>query len=167
MIPKIAIRSAGIDDIKIIRNLALQIWPEAYKEILSAEQLDYMLNLFYSEFSLQQQMESGHHFIIITTDDVPMGFAAYQRLDEKEVVFKLHKIYVLTGSHGKGLGKALLKYVKEAVRAAGASKLRLDVNRYNKAKAFYEKLGFVVTGEKDTAIGEGYLMNDYVMELAW
>ena len=31
-------------------------------------------------------------------------------------------------------------------------------------KEFYEKLGFTVIKEEDIDIGNGYLMNDYVME---
>jgi hypothetical protein len=39
------------------------------------------------------------------------------------------------------------------------------VNRYNKARQFYEKMGFVVIGEEDIDIGNNYLMNDYIMEV--
>ncbi len=51
----------------------------------------------------------------------------------------------------------------EKVKALNAQILELDVNRDNKARLFYEKQGFVVYKEKDTDIGNGYMMNDYVM----
>ncbi|MEI9808163.1 MAG: hypothetical protein WDO16_09960 [Bacteroidota bacterium] len=38
------------------------------------------------------------------------------------------------------------------------------MNRSNNAKLFYEKIGFIVIREEDIDIGNGYLMNDYVME---
>jgi ribosomal protein S18 acetylase RimI-like enzyme len=40
----------------------------------------------------------------------------------------------------------------------------LNVNKYNKAKFFYEKLGFVISKEEVIDIGNGYVMDDYVME---
>jgi ribosomal protein S18 acetylase RimI-like enzyme len=45
-----------------------------------------------------------------------------------------------------------------------AKALQLQVNRFNKAKEFYEKLGFTVIKTADFDIGNGYFMNDYVME---
>jgi len=51
-----------------------------------------------------------------------------------------------------------------AMKIKGASSLQLNVNRNNNAKVFYEKIGFAVIKEEDIDIGNGYLMNDYVME---
>lgn len=45
-----------------------------------------------------------------------------------------------------------------------ATVLELNVNRQNKARIFYEKFGFVIVEEKDIPIGNGYFMNDYVMQ---
>jgi ribosomal protein S18 acetylase RimI-like enzyme len=42
--------------------------------------------------------------------------------------------------------------------------IELQVNRHNKAKDFYTKIGFTIKEEKDFDIGNGYFMNDYVME---
>jgi ribosomal protein S18 acetylase RimI-like enzyme len=46
----------------------------------------------------------------------------------------------------------------------GASILELNVNRSNNAVTFYQKFGFTTTSEVDLPIGEGYFMNDYVMQ---
>jgi len=43
------------------------------------------------------------------------------------------------------------------------NKLLLNVNRQNKARFFYEKLGFKIAYSEDIEIGNGYLMNDFVM----
>ena len=40
----------------------------------------------------------------------------------------------------------------------------LNVNRYNKATDFYIKLGFEISYEEDIDIGNGFLMEDYVMK---
>ena len=81
------------------------------------------------------------------------------------LLYKLHKIYALPDQQGKGIGKFIINYISGEIKPIGATALQLNVNRYNKAKGFYEKLGFKVIGEEDIDIGNGYLMNDYIMEL--
>jgi GNAT superfamily N-acetyltransferase len=175
MDPTLSIRFADLEDINTIGFLAQQIWPKAYQEILSPAQLRYMLNLFYSPVSLKRQMvEDKHTFLIAEEDEDPMGFASWSAIPGPGVggsdavgtgVFKLHKLYVLPGRQGKGLGKAILEFILEGIRPQGATALRLNVNRHNKARQFYEKMGFSVIGEEDVDIGNGHFMNDYIMEL--
>ncbi len=159
----IIIREATEKDIPLINQLAHTIWTFTYKEILSPAQLDYMLGLIYSEASLQKQFSEGHNFLIVEEDKKPVAFADYSLL--KDAVYKLNKIYVLQNLQGKGIGKLLLENVVKRVKAKYATALLLNVNRYNKAKQFYERLGFTVISEEDIDIGEGYFMNDYIMSL--
>lgn len=155
------IRAATIDDLPTIEKLARDIWPGTYGHILSAGQLEYMLQLIYSQTSLERQLlQEQHHFLLVEWEGKPVGFADYSIYAPG--VYKLHKIYVHERMQGKGVGKALIEYVMEKVKG---HRLRLNVNRHNKARYFYEKLGFVVTGEEDIDIGNGYFMNDYVMEI--
>jgi GNAT superfamily N-acetyltransferase len=73
-------------------------------------------------------------------------------------------LYVLQGQQGKGLGRSMLQFIFGVIGPEGAQVLRLNVNRFNKARQFYEKLGFRVIGEEDVAIGNDYFMIDYIME---
>jgi len=160
----IAIRFAGPEDIPVIGFLAQQIWPVTYTDILPAEQLEYMLHLFYSPGSLLKQMkEQAHDFLIVEEEEEPIGFASYSATDQPGI-FKLHKIYVLPGRQGKGLGKLIVDFIVEQIKTREATALQLNVNRFNKARSFYEKLGFRVIREEDIDIGQHYFMNDYVME---
>jgi GNAT superfamily N-acetyltransferase len=164
MEPSISFRFADLDDINTIGFLAQQIWPVTYGHILSSDQLDYMLKLFYSPASLRKQMtEDKQRFLMVEEGDDAVGFASWSPSEEPGV-FKLHKLYVLTGRQGKGRGKAMLDFIFDDIRAQGAKVLRLNVNRHNKARQFYEKMGFSVVREEDLAIGNDYFMNDYVME---
>ncbi len=158
----IIIREATKKDVVIIHELAHKIWPSAYGKILSAIQLKYMLQLIYSETSLQKQFEQGHHFLIVEEGKEPVAFADYNHL--KNDVYKLQKIYVLPNQQGKSIGTLLINEVIKRAKQNGATVLLLNVNRHNKAKQFYEHLGFKIIGEEDIDIGEGYFMNDYVME---
>ncbi|MCZ2459249.1 MAG: GNAT family N-acetyltransferase [Chitinophagales bacterium] len=156
------IREATVNDIALIRELTSRVWPQTYAAILSDKQIDYMLDMMYSEPSLKKQMEEGAQFIIAYYDQEPVGFASYQQTGPE--VFKLHKIYVLLSQQGKGVGKFIINYITDKIKAQNAKALQLQVNRFNKAKDFYEKLGFVILYEADFDIGNGFFMNDYVME---
>ena len=124
-----------------------------------------MLNLFYNPASLRRQMIDEHQqFLILEQGEEAIGFASWAPADETGV-FKLHKLYVLPGQQGKGLGRMILDYVFNDIRPAGGKKLRLNVNRYNKARQFYERMGFVVIGEEDVPVGNNVFMNDYIMEV--
>jgi diamine N-acetyltransferase len=159
------IRPADLDDINTIGFLAQQIWPDTYGDILSAEQLKYMLKLIYSPRALRRQMvNEQQQFLIMERDEEPIGFASWSATPTTGV-FKLHKLYVLPGRQGKGLGRTLLQFIYDAIRPEGARRLRLNVNRNNKAREFYERMGFTVIGEEDIDIGHGYFMNDYIMEI--
>jgi ribosomal protein S18 acetylase RimI-like enzyme len=156
------IKIATSENIPLIRELTFKIWPQTYAAILSQEQIDYMLDMMYSESSLQKQMNEGSQFIIVYDNEEPVGFAAY--LSKELSIFKLDKIYILPSQQGKGTGKFVIDYIINDIKQKKAKSLQLQVNRYNKARSFYEKLGFVVIDEKDFDIGNGYFMNDYVME---
>ena len=156
------LRRAYEKDIPLIRDLTMKIWPQAYSTILSATQIDYMLDMMYSESSLQKQMKENHEFIIVNDGTEPVGFASFSL--QEPGVYKLHKIYVMPKNQGKGTGKFVINEILKAIIIKGGKALQLNVNRNNRAKEFYEKLGFNVIREEDNDIGNGYLMNDYVME---
>ena len=149
-----------------IRRIAELTWPAAYGHILSADQLQYMLGLFYSDEALYRQMTMyNHRFILLADHDRYAGFASYSLLTEDDPErYRLHKLYVLPDTQGKGAGRFLLEHLMQDIRDKQAKYLELNVNRHNKARLFYEKQGFVVLREEDIAIGNGYWMNDYVME---
>jgi diamine N-acetyltransferase len=160
-----SIRPAELEDINTIGFLAQQIWPDTYGKIISPEQMYYMIGLFYSPASLRRQIVEDHHrFIIVEQDEEAIGFASWSEMADPGL-YKLHKLYVLPGIQGRGLGRAVLQFIYDAIRPEGATGLRLNVNRYNKARQFYERVGFSVVGEEDVDIGNGYFMNDYIMEI--
>lgn len=160
--PVLTIRYATKNDVTLIRTLAHQTWPQSYKEILSGGQINYMLKAMYSEAALLKQMSEGHQFIVVYNNAIPVGFASFDEM--APTVFKLHKIYMLPNQQGRGLGKFTIQQIIADIHPRGATALRLNVNRHNKAKSFYEKLGFVIIKEEKIDIGNGYVMDDFVME---
>lgn len=158
----LSLRRAIEKDIPLIRELSYKIWPHTYSAIISAEQIEYMLKLMYSEDALLGQMKEKHEFIIVNDGKEPVGFASFSLLEPG--IYKLHKIYVMPQNQGRGTGKFVISELLKAIHRKGGTTLRLNVNRNNKAKEFYEKLGFTVINEEDIDIGNGYFMKDYVME---
>lgn len=148
----------------IIKELAYIIWPVAYGEILSKEQLDYMLDLIYTIESLEKQVDKKHVFLLVEDDNQFIGFASYELNFENSNKTKIQKLYVLPEIQGKGIGKNLINYIKQIAIDNKNSGLILNVNRFNKAKEFYLNYGFEITKEIKIDIGNNYIMDDYIME---
>ena len=158
------IRKASIDDIPVIRALATVVFPDTYSEILSLEQIDYMMDWMYSANSLHRQMtEEGHIYYLVYQEGRAVGYLSIQ--PEGEHIFHLQKLYILPTYQGMNLGRLLfeqaIKVIKELHPAP--CQMRLNVNRNNKALTFYEKMGMTKVDEGDYPIGNGYFMNDYIM----
>ena len=153
---------AGREHIPLIRKIVDETWPPTYGSIISGTQINYMIDLFYSNAALEKQFRSGHQFLLAMEEEQALGFAGFEFNNEPHTA-KLHKLYVLPNTQGKGIGHVLLDAVVNAAIAAKQSSLILNVNRHNKAFDFYEQHGFRILKEEDIDIGSGYFMNDYVM----
>lgn len=158
----LTIRNASASDSATIRAIAAGTWPTAYGHIISAEQIAYMLDMMYSDASLHEQMQKGHRFYLALLDEVPIGFASISQEDWQSC--KLNKLYVLPTTQKTGAGRALLDHSISYARETGATTLFLQVNKHNVAKGFYEKMGFTISKEIKLDIGNGFFMDDYIME---
>jgi len=159
----LSIKIASLGDIPLIRKLTYQVWPQTYADKLSPEQIEFMLEMMYSEASLKKQIaEEGCSFIIVYDDMEPIGFASFAEIAPK--IFKIHKIYVLISKQGNGVGRFVMDHIMHQIQKQGAVALQLQVKKDNKAKLFYDKLGFIVIKEIKLDIGKGFFMDDYVME---
>lgn len=160
------IRSLEIDELTIVADLAYRIWPSTFAEILSPEQLTYMLNWMYSEEALRSQFLNGNVFFVMEIEGIPIGFmgieAHYPRPDQ----MKVHKLYVLPEVQGGGAGRKFIEKALEIALGKGIKELTLNVNRFNRAVDFYLRMGFLIEKQEDIDIGNGYLMEDYVMTLS-
>ena len=161
----INIEIADEKDIKIIREIVEITWPIAYGEIISVDQINYMIKLFYSDESILEQMNVKNHcFILAKINNEILGFASYELNYQNSSKTRIHKIYVLPKAQGKNIGKSMINYISEMAILKGNNILNLNVNRFNNAVNFYEKLNFTKTKTEDIDIGNGYLMEDFVME---
>ena len=156
---------AGQKHIPTIADIAERTWAKTYTEILSSEQIRFMLDAMYSGPALAEAMRiNTQKFLILKDNGLEQGFVSFAVPEKSPGMCKIHKLYVLPDNQGKGYGRMLIEEVKKRGQAAGATMLELNVNRYNPARYFYEKLGFQIAREEDIPIGP-YWMNDYVMRL--
>jgi GNAT superfamily N-acetyltransferase len=158
-----SIKHATTDDVHTIIDIAEKTWWVAYPPILEEEQISFMLNEIYTADKISNQIKNNiQTYLLLLEDDQPVAFASFSPREEDADIYKLHKLYCLPVTQGKGYGKVLIEAVIGEVLKAGKSTLDLNVNRYNKAKSFYEKMGFHEAYQEDIPIGP-YFMNDYVM----
>jgi len=160
----IKISIANSSDFKTIREITYTTWPGTYGAILSKEQLEYMLEKFYSDATLSDNLiHNNHHFLLAKENENCLGFASYEPNYLGEKIVRLHKIYLLPESQGKGAGKLLISEIEKIGRQLNQNSISLNVNRFNKAFDFYTKLGFECIGEEDVELDYGYLMEDFKM----
>lgn len=147
-----------------ITELAAIIWPPAFKEILTEEQSKFMLEWMYKTETLEQQVEKGHLFYIAKDEGANIGFVGLQPDFPEKGKLRIHKIYLSQNCQGKQIGKWMMDQVIELAKGMSLDFLHLNVNRYNNATEFYKKAGFEILFSEDIDIGDGFFMNDYVME---
>lgn len=163
----LTIRTIGSSELHLVTELSAQIWPISYKEIITQEQIKYMLNTMYSQQALEQNQSDGHVFLIAELDGKPVGYAGYQPHYPRLDFSKLHKLYVLPETQHSGVGGALFNEVVRFSKNQHCNHLILQVNKHNPALQFYYKKGMYIQEEAVFDIGHGFVMDDYIMRLDW
>lgn len=155
---------ATLENIPLIQEIAEKSWRSHYPGIISHEQIEYMLNLMYSESELKKHFESSnYHYYLIGDEEHFLGIMGFENHYENNTT-KLHRIYLLEEAKGKGLGKLALNFLKEQVKNSGDKRIILNVNKENPSYHFYISQGFTVYEETVLQIGNGYVMDDFLME---
>lgn len=155
---------ATTDHIYNIQVLSNVIWPATFSNILSQEQISYMMDMMYSTSSLEKQMnELNHHYLLAEEDGEYLGYLSYELNYKGTPITKIHKIYVLPSIQGKGVGRLFIDAVSKLALKNNNTLLSLNVNRYNRAIDFYKRMGFDFFASENIDIGNGFLMKDYVM----
>lgn len=147
-----------ITDEEIIKlnNLSIIIWNECFKEMLSKAQIDYMVNKFLSFSSIKNYILDKYNYFFIENDNDTIGYVCYKEYEEE---LFLSKLYITKPWRGKKISKFV---IEELVKFR--KNIRLTVYKYNStAINAYKKLGFEITDSVITDIGNGYVMDDFIM----
>lgn len=149
------------NEITRMSAIASSIWKEHYDAILGSEQNDYMIEMFQSEKAISEQLKHDYEYYFVRLDDEDIGFIA---LYGRENDLYLSKFYLKKDTRRKGYSKKMLAFVVSRAKELGLPAIVLNVNKYNDALFAYEKLGLRKIGDEKIDIGNGYYMDDYVME---
>ena len=144
----IEVSKASEKDLQAIHDMAQVVFRHTYRDILSPEQMEYMMDMMYSMPNLQIQLDEGHHYYIayMSPDQeagthqesgaqreasalpVPCGYVSVQHEGPDQdgtEIFHLHKIYVMPHAQGRGVGMRLfqtvVQHVKSVLQARSAS----------------------------------------------
>ena len=159
------IPAAGRQGLETIEALGKTIWNECYSSIISQQQIEYMLERFQSVPAMEKQMaQQGYEYFLLQQNSTPVGYIGLQREQGR---LMLSKLYLLAASRGKGYAEKAFAFVEQKAAEHGCSHIWLTVNKHNqRAIRAYEKRGFATIREQVADIGNGYVMDDYVMEKA-
>jgi diamine N-acetyltransferase len=164
------IRPLAPDEVEAVSALARVVWQATYPTLISQAQIEFMLADRYAAERIRAQLgDPRHAWWGAHAGEMLAGFA-HASLDStnsklNDADAKLDKLYVNPDNQRRGIGSALLAVVEDWARAQQARRLWLQVNRGNApAIAAYRNLGFHVVESRVFEIGNGFVMDDHVME---
>lgn len=152
------------DELRTLAELADRIWHECFVGIISAEQIDYMVDKFQSYNAMLDQIsKQGYSYCGVYDDGELCGYIGMK--PESDNRFFLSKLYLRSDKRGRGIATQMMNRVYDEARACGKDSVYLTVNKHNThAIEVYKKLGYIVADETVTNIGSGFVMDDFVMQ---
>lgn len=151
--------------IRQIVDLAYNIWNQHYPPIIGQVQVDYMLDRFQSFPVIQEQIRQGYRYYLIQSGGSIAGYTALISRPDRHSL-QISKLYLLADWRGRGLARYVVATALDMAREQGLDRLYLTVNKYNHDSiAAYQKTGFAITGDIVADIGNGFVMDDFEMEL--
>ena len=148
--------------IEELSRVASEIVKSHYDPIIGSDQNDYMIAKFQSVDGLKEQITNGSRCFLVRDNGKDAGYFSFYPKGNK---MYLSKYYLYSQERGKGYGRAILEFVKAEGKKLGLQSLFLNVNKYNgDSIGIYQHFGFKQIREERNDIGNGYYMDDYVLE---
>ena len=168
MTEAVTIRPLLHEDIPTLAALARDIWRAHYPGIISVAQIEYMLAERYDEAVIREELKRNDlWWDVLMLNGQMTGYASYFFTgavtgDASEM--KIDKLYLHPCAHRQGYGGMLIRHVAEVATQRGCTRLTLAVNRHNQSAIdAYHKHGFHIADTSVREIGDGFLMDDYIM----
>ena len=150
------------EDIARLAKLADEIWHQHFTPIIGEAQVNYMVDKFQSAPALADQIRDGYEYFMLFYDDV---FSGYTGVHEENGSLFLSKLYIHERARGKHISTAAFQHLVDLCKDRSLDKIWLTCNKHNThTLSVYEHLGFVTTKSQVTNIGNGFVMDDYILE---
>lgn len=152
------------DQLKELAILANTIWHEYFTDLISEEQIDYMVERFQSYDAIEKAMkEEGYVYFLAYEQHELIGYCGVK--PEEKRLF-LSKLYLRKDMRGKGLSSTLLKKAIQFAQEQNLRAIYLTCNKYNQHSLdVYHAKGFYDIDAVTTDIGNGFVMDDYILQL--
>lgn len=151
------------EDIQLLATLAHEIWNQHFVPLIGQAQVDYMITQFQSAPALTKQLNNGYQYYFLCWDGEPVGYTGF-RLDDDGLF--LSKLYLKQAYRGRKIAKKAMDFLLSVADEYQKPRIWLTVNRHNDDTiAAYRSMGFTVSEEKAADIGNGFVMDDYIMTL--
>lgn len=153
------------EQLQTLAFLADTVWHECYGTILSKEQIDYMVRKFQSAGPIRKQMETeGYSYFFMEVNGVNVGYVGIVPQPEEDTLF-LSKLYILKTFRGKGYSSETFQFLEGLCQGMNLHSIWLTVNKENAGSiAIYKSKGFETIRTQVADIGNGFVMDDYVMK---
>ncbi|MGN0771649.1 MAG: GNAT family N-acetyltransferase [Christensenellales bacterium] len=149
-------------EIETFSQYAKGIWGEYFTALLSGEQIAYMLDMFLSVEVLTKQFDGDYKYFYCYYRGEKVGFIGLEY--EKDALF-LSKLYLSKEFRGRGLASRMFAFIEQQAKSCGLNRIYLTCNKYNKHSLdVYAAKGFEIVESVMTDIGQGFVMDDYVLE---
>lgn len=151
------------EEIAEVAQLATEIWHEYYVSIITIEQIDYMIGKYQTVPAITDQIHyMGYEYYLIHNDGTTVGYISVKQEEGK---LFLSKFYIGKEYRGRSFATQALAFLEKLCKERNLSHIWLTVNRDNESSiAVYEKKGFRIIREQIADIGNGFVMDDFIME---
>ena len=162
-----------ISDQELLARMAGEIWRGYWPSIIGEAQTEYMVKKFQSFEAVTRDMAEHDYeywFLVATEEDEDgieksiVGFTGGHNEPETNRFF-ISKIYLTPESRGHGYARRTIEFYEDLCFVRGHDAMYLTVNKHNDLGIrAYKGTGFQIIDSVETDIGEGFIMDDYVME---
>lgn len=156
----------GDKDVAELAEMAHEIWFEYWPALIGEAQTAYMVKHFQSEPAIRRDM-SEHAYEYWFMRDADGNLVGYTggHVEPETNRFFISKIYLYADERGKGYASDTIRFYDALCAERGLRAMYLTVNKHNELGIrAYKAKGFVTIEEVETDIGEGFVMDDYIME---
>lgn len=159
------------EEIDTLAEMASTIWNEYWPALIGQAQTDYMVENFQSRPAIVRDMaEHDYEYWLIEDETQPgskiVGYTG-GHVEPETNRFFISKIYLLKDQRGKGYSSKAIKFYDELCKDRGLDAMYLTVNKGNEmAIRAYNAKDFKTIDSVVTDIGNGFVMDDYIMERA-
>jgi len=137
------IKEGTIEDAFNIWQLIEKTWIESGIGNFENQELLRNLKEIYSEEKVTTEIaDMIQCYLIIYEKSGAVAFASYSFTDHSTPDFRIHKIYSLKFTQGKGYIKILISRIEQIAVGKHGGYLFIHISRQNRKKEYFEALGF-------------------------